>query len=106
MSQQRESQVDTQSHRSAAMHYLPSTSLPCLSRSESSDRLIPVIPAVLLQEMHVMGREHRMSSQVCWPVSHATCIRDIFRHQNQPFRTGSCSRVIKHDGGSLDMMSV
>lgn len=52
-----------------------------------------------------MGREHSPTS-CAGQSSPATCIRDIFRHQNQPFRTGTCSRVIKHHGDSLGMMSV
>ena len=87
------------------MHYLSSKSLPCLGRSESSDLLILVISAVLLQEMRVMVREHRLARRA-GRSSPATCIRDIFRHQSQPFRTGSCSRVIKHNGDSLDSGSL
>lgn len=76
-----------------------------LGRSESSDLLILVIRAVLLQEVCVTRQEHS-PARCAGPSSPTTSIRDAFRHQDQPFRISTCSRVIKHDGDSSDKMSI
>lgn len=60
--------------RSSVMHY----STSCLGWSESSDLLILVIPAILLQKVRILGRE---PSPASWAAQSPppTCLRDIFR---------------------------
>lgn len=104
--QKRESPADVDRDTATAMLCSPSKS-PAVSRLRRVFRPSPPRHSscpLLLSVVHAW--QGTQLGQVCWLVFPATCASEVFRCQDHPFRIATASRVIKHDGDSLDKICI